>query len=259
MPRPRTPGRPARLRRAPGHAARSPRPAGGATLTGICSVAVLPCRARSQGNGRGSDAWSSSGRVACHPPTPGCEGCHASVPVMVQDPRVAAQPSAAASGPAGGQPGPVAAGQCCWPGTAAWTGWRRRWRPAGATSTRCAGGCATVRGRCGAAGRLGAGPGTGRGGLLHAAAGLDPVLDGATGTGGLTGVFAHMFRAQNADEVGCIGGPTACQRPLGVSSGHRQAWNPDGSSPMGGHRGFNVLRDGESTRNQGVAGSKQAL
>ena len=46
-------------------------------------------------------------------------------------------------------PGPLADSLALWlqgmllAENVAWTGWRRPWPPAGATSTRCAGGCAT--------------------------------------------------------------------------------------------------------------------
>ncbi len=100
-------------------------------LTGICDFAVLPCRGTLCGHGWKSDAWSCSGRVAMSHTHPTCEGCHASVPVMVQDPSVAAHPSAAAAGTAGGQPGPVAAGHAA--------GRERLPGPGGG----CAAGCAT--------------------------------------------------------------------------------------------------------------------
>lgn len=66
-------------------------------------------------------------------------------------------------------------------------------------------------------------------------------------------------RAPKCRRSGLPWGPTTCQRLLGASGRHPQAWKPNGSSPIGGYRGFTVLRDRKSARNQGVAGSQQAF
>ena len=102
-------------------------------------------------------------------------------------------PSAAACGTAGGPPGPVAAGHV--------VGRERLPGPGGGGAGRPRGQCpyaapAAVRrseGRCGAAGGLGNGPGTGRGGLLCPAAGLGPVLEGSVGAPLVLARLKHRF------------------------------------------------------------------
>jgi len=66
-PRPR--GRRRKLRKGGGVARQGPW-----ALTGICDVAVLPCRGTLCGHGRKFDAWSSSGRVAISPTPPHLRG-----------------------------------------------------------------------------------------------------------------------------------------------------------------------------------------
>ena len=98
------------------------------------------------------------------------------MPVMVQDPLVAAHPPAAPAETAAGQPGPVAAGPAAvrervFGSSGGRVGGPRGQRPHPAPPT-----VRWAEGRRGPTGCLGGVPGTGRGGLFCLAADLDPVL-----------------------------------------------------------------------------------
>ena len=151
---------------------------------------------------------------------------------MVQDLAVAAQPSAALAGTAGGQPGPVAAGHAAGRERLSGPGGDGAGGPRGQRPHAAPPAVRRSEGRRGPAGRLGGGPGTGRGGLFRAAAGLGPVLDGlgpvldgAAGTGG-TATAPGAGRGPHPP-CGSAGGPDGQRGPRphghpgGLASGAR--------------------------------------